>query len=70
LFWHRSGRITTQYSRAELMSLIEAAKNPFGAKVFSPMCPEQTLAEIARQERFELPPTWFEVMYTDLHIIQ
>ena len=73
LLGHKSGRITTHYSQAELSNLIEAAERVENSE--SRKTPETTwlrrkpvrsLLEyphlMARPERFELPTSWFVAM--------
>jgi len=75
LLGHKSGRITTHYSQAELESLIAAAEKVCalrsrttpalvhwfccGRRHGSPISSKWTTGILARPERFELPTSWF-----------
>jgi hypothetical protein len=70
LLGHKSGRITTHYSQAELSNLIAAAEKVCESESRKNSCNDMAalscerckrLRRLARPEGFEPPTTWFEV---------
>jgi hypothetical protein len=62
LLGHKSGRITTHYSQAELESLIDAAER---VRWLTPSSHSNGI--LARPERFELPTSWFVERCSESH---